>query len=102
MWENVLSGAFRLLYKVEFQCLEYVWNHENMFETGAVRAYEGSSKRQVRRHNRDIFSIFFNVKVCCLFSLESPYQGDSNEYTQHTIAKMKKEKNQTSEIIPNI
>ena len=33
----------------------------------------------------DIFSIFFRVKVCCMFSLESPYPGDSNEYTQYTI-----------------
>ena len=31
-----------------------------------------------------IFSIFFNTKVCCMFSLESPHRGDS-EYTQHTI-----------------
>ena len=30
------------------------------------------------------FSIFFNMKVCCVFSLESPYRGDFNEYTQHT------------------
>ena len=28
----------------------------------------------------DIFSIFFNMKVCRMFSLESPHQGDSNEY----------------------
>ena len=34
--------------------------------------------------NRDIFSIFFNMKVCCVFSLESPHRGDSNEYTQYT------------------
>ena len=33
----------------------------------------------------DIFSIFFNMKVCCVFSLESPHRGDSNEYTQYTI-----------------
>ena len=33
----------------------------------------------------DIFSIFFNMKVCCVFSLGSPYRGDSNEYTQYTI-----------------
>ena len=32
----------------------------------------------------DKFSIFFNMKVCCLFSLESPRLGDSNEYTQYT------------------
>ena len=33
----------------------------------------------------DIFSIFFNMKVCCVFPLESPHRGDSNEYTQYTI-----------------
>ena len=25
------------------------------------------------------------MMVCCVFSLESPHQGDSNEYIQHTI-----------------
>ena len=34
----------------------------------------------------NIFSIIFNVKVCCVFSLELPYQGDSNEYTQYIIS----------------
>ena len=33
----------------------------------------------------DIFSIFFHMKVCCVFSLESPHQGDSSEYKQHAI-----------------
>ena len=28
--------------------------------------------------NRDIFSIFFNMKVCCVYALESPQRGDSN------------------------
>ena len=37
-----------------------------------------------------IFSIFFNMKVCCLFLLESPHRGDSNEYTQYTIFNIKK------------
>ena len=40
----------------------------------------------------DIFLIFFNMKVYCVFSLESPHRGDSNEYTQHTIFKMNKKK----------
>ena len=39
----------------------------------------------------DIFSIFFNMKVCCVFSLESPHRGDSNEYTQYTIFNIEKE-----------
>ena len=57
---------------VEFQWLEHLWNHENMFETGIVRANECSSQRKVRKHNKDIFSIFCNMTVCCVFSLESP------------------------------
>ena len=31
-----------------------------------------------------MFLIFFNMKVYCMFSLESPHRGDSNEYTQYT------------------
>ena len=61
-----------------------------MFETGVVRANEWYSLRQVRKHNRDIFSIFFNMKVCCVFSSESPHQDDSNEYIQSTIFNIKK------------
>ena len=38
----------------------------------------------------DIFSMFFNMKVCCVFSLESPHRGDSNEYTQFIIFNIKK------------
>ena len=28
------------------------------------------------------------MKVCCVFTLESPHRGDSNEYTQYTICNM--------------
>ena len=41
-------------------------------------------------HTRDIFSIFFIMKVCCVFSLELPHRGNSNEYTQYTIFNIKK------------
>ena len=34
---------------------------------------------------RIAFFIFFNMKICCVFSLESPHRGDSNVYTQYTI-----------------
>ena len=56
-----------------------------MFKIGIVQANECYSLHPVRRHNRDIFSIFFNMKVYCVFSLESPHGGYSNEYTQYTI-----------------
>ena len=42
-----------------------------------------------QKHNRDINSIFFNIKAFCVFSLELPHRGDSNEYTQHTIVNIK-------------
>ena len=36
--------------------------------------------------------IFYNKKVCCMFSLESPQRGDSNDYTQYTVFYIKKRK----------
>ena len=44
----------------------------------------------------DIFYIFFNMKVCCVFSLESPHRGNSNEYSQYTIFNMNKKKHPKS------
>ena len=38
----------------------------------------------------DIFVIVFNMKVCCVFSLESPHRSESNEYAQYTIFNIKK------------
>ena len=38
----------------------------------------------------NIFSNSFKMKVCCVYSLESPHGGDSNEYTQYTIINIKK------------
>ena len=37
-----------------------------------------------------IYFRFFNVKVYCVFLLESPHRGDSNEYIQYIIFNMKK------------
>ena len=30
------------------------------------------------------------MKICCVFSLESPHRGDSKEYTQFTVFNIKK------------
>ena len=35
-------------------------------------------------------SLFYTIKVCCMFELESPHRGDSNKYTQFTIFNIKK------------
>ena len=83
--DAVVSLKMIMACMVQLQCLVHLWNHANMFETGVVRADECLSQRQVRRLNNDIFSNFYNTKVCCVFSLESPHRGDSNECTQYTI-----------------
>ena len=39
--------------------------------------------------------MFFNMKVYCVFSLESSHRGDSNGYKQHTIFNIKKKEKNT-------
>ena len=39
-----------------------------------------------------IFFLFYHGIVRCVYSLESPHRGNSNEYTQHTIIVYKIEK----------
>ena len=34
----------------------------------------------------DISLSVSNMKVCRVFSLESPHRGDSNEYKQHSLS----------------
>ena len=43
-----------------------MFHMKNMFETGVIRANKCQSLRQVRTHYMDIFSIFFNMNVCCM------------------------------------
>ena len=40
-----------------------------------------SSRKQIFRD----FFLFYHEIVCCVYPLESPHLGDSNEFTQHTI-----------------
>ena len=65
-------------------------SRQGEFEPMGVWANEGWLSHQVRWHYRNNFSIFFNMNVCCVFSLELPHRGDSNEYTQHAIINIKK------------
>ena len=74
---------------VELQRLEHLLPCENMFEIGK---FELMSVYQSAKPGGIIgiaLFIFSNMKVCCVFSLESPHQGDSNEYTKHTFINIK-------------
>ena len=64
-----------------------------MVKTGGGSSYWVLIIGSDKRHNRDIFSSFSSMKVCCL-----SHRGDSNEYTQHIIFNIKRK---SSEIIPN-
>ena len=46
--------------------------------------YEILPIAQENKYLREIF-LFYREIVCCVYSLESPHRGDSNENTQHTI-----------------
>ena len=56
-----------------------------MFETEVVLAKSIYGSAKSRGIIEISFQYFFNMKVCCVFSLESPHRGDSNKYTQSTI-----------------
>ena len=47
----------------------------------SVRNSLDSSRKQIIK---DIF-LFYHEIVYCMYSLELPHRGNSNEYTQHTI-----------------
>ena len=51
----------------------------------SLRIFSDSSGKQILR---EIFLFYYEI-VCCVYSLESPHRGDSNEYTQHTITLLK-------------
>ena len=73
---------------VELQLLEHRWLLcYGLFELifVSLRNFSDSSRKQILR---EIFLFYYEI-VCCVYSLESPHRGDSNEYTQHTIILLK-------------
>ena len=58
--------------------IQYSFNGSNSFGTMMMCLRQGKFDLMCvniapgQRHNRDIFSIFFDTKICCVFSLESP------------------------------
>ena len=58
---------------------------ELIFES--LRNFPNSSRKQILR---EIFLFYYEI-VCCVYSLQSPHRGDSNEYTEYTIILLKVE-----------
>ena len=47
------------------------------------QSLQNSSNSSRKQISNDLF-LFYHGIVCCVYSLESPLRGDSNEYTKHT------------------
>ena len=57
-----------------------------------------SSRKQIFKE----IVLFYHEIVCCVYSLESPRRGDSNDYTQHTINLKKIEKKKKQQNYPHL
>ena len=55
-----------------------------LIRTRFFESLQNSSDSSRKQIFREIFLLNHEI-VCCVYSLESPHRGDSNEYTQHTI-----------------
>ena len=88
-WPSILGDLAKL---------QSNFNGSNTFGTMQISSRQGKFEPMKVDYSarsgsliRISFLIFFNMKECCVFSLESPDRGDSNEYTQYTIFNIKKE-----------
>ena len=90
-WPSPLSGqAFtrQRIDTVELQWLEHRWLvYHGLFVLIFVSLWNFSDSS--RKHIlREIFLFYYEI-ICCVYSLQSPHRGDSNEYTPHTIILLK-------------
>ena len=76
---NLLDGVIRN---------KYSQNSHGSFTIAIANSFfeslRNSSDYSRKRMFRQIYFFHHDI-VCCMYSLESPHRGDSNEYTQHTI-----------------
>ena len=80
----ILLMVSRECYTVESQWREQGWlvYHGNF--KSFLSPFSISSESSRKQILRGIF-LFYQEIVCCVYSLESHHQGDSNEYTIQTI-----------------
>ena len=79
-----LIWLFVFVITVELQWLEHWWLvYHGCFEL--VLESLGNNPMVADLGNLDLFSFFILKTVYCVYSLESPQWGDSNENTQHTF-----------------
>ena len=58
-------------------------NTDGLFEL-SFESLRNSSNRSKKQIFKEAFLFHYEI-VCCVYSLELPLRGNSNEYTQHTV-----------------
>ena len=84
----LFRGSVQTRHTVELRWLEHRWLvYHGLFELifVSLRNFSDSSRKEILR---EILLFYYEI-VCCVYSLESPHRGDSNEYTQHTSILLK-------------
>ena len=89
------TGAFLIQVNFNFQYNLNGSNPDGSFTVNDSNSFFSPYKiLPIAQENKylGIFFLFYHGIVRCVYSLESPRRGDSNEYTQHTIIVWKIEK----------
>ena len=91
LYSLVLAFAFHICTKYTFYIIQLNLNSSNtdgsftmVNSNSFLSPYEILLIAQENGYLMVIF-LFYPEIVCCVYSLELPHRGDSNEYTQHTI-----------------
>ena len=89
--------ALTVLFVICIYIIQPNFNGSNTFGTMKICSRQGLFELMSVKHSAwsegligISFRFFFNMTVCCVYSLESPHWGDSAEYIQHTIFNMKR------------
>ena len=90
-------GVWIRLFSCRGNSIQSNFDGSNTFVTMKISSRQGSFEPMGVDNSarsggiKRISLIFYNMKVSCVFSLESPQRGVSNEYTQYTVFNIKKE-----------
>ena len=84
----VRNKVVKILMRIKVQSNLSISNTDGSFTVVNSNWFLESLRNSSDSLRKQIFTDFFLLYheiVCCVYSLESPHRGDSNEYTQHTI-----------------
>ena len=86
-----LVGTMMIIFYILDNIIQYNLNGSNLDGSFTLddsnsffQSLQNPSNNSRKQIFRDFFLSYYGI-VCCMYSLELPHRGNSNEYTQHTI-----------------